>query len=253
MLLLRIGRSKKGWITGEISAEWIKQFDELTCKKVPRQSWLLLVDGHCSHYTYEFLNYAHAHDIHVLCYPSHATHVFQGLDVICFALLKRFFEEECRKFESQGHGVVKKEHFLSVYSKAHVCAFTVDVVKSAFEKTGVVPYNPNAIDTAEFKCSLETSNVRSGLLLLQDIEPPTPICIVKKMFQDASRSRPSTHSSSLAPSCSSSHPPSCGITLGPTQSSSVVQTQGATPDALDAEATGVSTDPDVDKLTEGRS
>ena len=182
MLLLRIGQSKKGWITGKISAEWIKQFDELTCKKVPGQPWLLLVDGHCSHYTYEFLNYARAHDIHVLCYPSHATHVFQGLDVICFALLKHFFEEEHRKFESQGHGVVKKEHFLSVYSKAHVCAFTVDVVKSAFEKTGVVPYNPNAIDTAEFKRSLETSNVGSGLPLLQDIEPPTPIHIVKKMF-----------------------------------------------------------------------
>ena len=108
--------------------------------------------------------------------------MFQGLDVICFALLKHFFEEEHRKFESQDHGVVKKEHFLSVYSKAHVCAFTVDVVKSAFEKTGVVPYNPNAIDTAEFKCSLETSNVGSGLPLLQDIEPPTPIRIVKKMF-----------------------------------------------------------------------
>ena len=120
MLLLRIGQSKKGWITGEISAEWIKQFDELTCKKVPGQPRLLLVDGHCSHYTYEFLNYACAHDIHVLCYPSHATHMFQGLDVICFALLKCFFEEECRKFESQGHGVVKKEHFLSVYSKSNL-------------------------------------------------------------------------------------------------------------------------------------
>ena len=99
MLLLRIGRSKKGWITGEISAEWIKQFDELTHKKVPGQPRLLLVDEHCSHYTYEFLNYAHAHDIYILCYPSYATYVFQELDVICFALLKHFFEEKCRKFE----------------------------------------------------------------------------------------------------------------------------------------------------------
>ena len=99
MLLLRIGQSKKGWITGEISAEWIKQFDELTHKKVPGQPQLLLVDGHCSHYTYEFLNYARAHDIHVLCYPSHATHVFQGLDVICFGLLKCIFDDERRKYE----------------------------------------------------------------------------------------------------------------------------------------------------------
>ena len=128
MLLLRIGQSKKGWITGKISAKQIKQFDELICKRVPRQPWLLLINGHCSYYTYEFLNYTCAHDIHVLCYLSHVIHVFQGLDVICFALLKCFFEEEHKKFESQGHSVVKKKHFLSVYSKAHVCAFTVDVV-----------------------------------------------------------------------------------------------------------------------------
>ena len=63
-----------------------------------------------------------------------------------------------------------------------MCAFTVGVVKSTFEKTGVVSYNPNAIDTAEFKHSLETLNVGSGLPLLQDIEPLTPIHIVKKMF-----------------------------------------------------------------------
>ena len=52
MLLLRIGQLKKGWITGKISAEWIKQFDELTHKKVSGQPQLLLVDRHCSHYTY---------------------------------------------------------------------------------------------------------------------------------------------------------------------------------------------------------
>ena len=78
--------------------------------------------------------------------------------------------------------MVKKEYFLSVYGKAHVYAFTVGIVKSTFEKTGIVPYNPNAIDTAEFKHSLKILNIGSGLLLLQDIEPPTPIHIVKKMF-----------------------------------------------------------------------
>ena len=45
-------------------------------------------------------------------------------------------------------------------------AFTVDIVKSAFEKTGVILYNSNAIDTAEFKHSLKISNVGSKLSLL---------------------------------------------------------------------------------------
>ena len=102
------------------------------------------------------------HNIHVLCYPSHTTHVFQGLDVICFGLLKRAFDNERRKYEQEGYGRLKKEHFLKVYAAAHTCALTVDVIKSAFAKTGVVPYNPQAIKTAIFKPSIETSTEGSG-------------------------------------------------------------------------------------------
>ena len=102
------------------------------------------------------------HDIHVLCYPSHTTHVFQGLDVICFGLLKRIFNDERRKFEQQGYRTLKKEHFLQVYAAAHVHALTADVVKAAFAKTGVVPYNPEAIKTAVFKPSIESSTVGTG-------------------------------------------------------------------------------------------
>lgn len=52
---------KKGWTDGEIGALWIKQFDEQTCNKANGHTRLLLVDGHNSHYTHAFLEYAQEH------------------------------------------------------------------------------------------------------------------------------------------------------------------------------------------------
>jgi hypothetical protein len=48
----------------------------------------MLVDGHNSHYTQAFLEYARIHGIEVVCYPSHSTHIFQGLDAVIFGPLK---------------------------------------------------------------------------------------------------------------------------------------------------------------------
>lgn len=90
----RLGYSKKGWTNGEIGVEWIKDFDRNTSTKANGSYRLLLVDGHNSHYTRGFLEYARMHQIVVVCYPAHTTHVLQGLDVACFAILKRVLSEE---------------------------------------------------------------------------------------------------------------------------------------------------------------
>ncbi|KIK76196.1 hypothetical protein PAXRUDRAFT_18381 [Paxillus rubicundulus Ve08.2h10] len=83
-----LGYSKKGWTDGEIGVKWIKDFDKHTKVKANRQDHLLIVDGHNLHYTCAFLEYAWKNHIHVLCYPAHTTHVYQGLDVVVFAVLK---------------------------------------------------------------------------------------------------------------------------------------------------------------------
>ncbi|EGO01399.1 hypothetical protein SERLA73DRAFT_50416, partial [Serpula lacrymans var. lacrymans S7.3] len=46
------------------------------------------------------LDYACEHNIHILCYPTHATHVYQGLDVVTFSPLKRFWTEEQDQYET---------------------------------------------------------------------------------------------------------------------------------------------------------
>ncbi|EIW86302.1 DDE-domain-containing protein [Coniophora puteana RWD-64-598 SS2] len=93
---IRVGYSKKGWINGEVGKAWIQQFDEFTKEKTNRHARLLLVDGHNSHYTKGFIAHARQANIHVLCYPTHSTHVYQGLDVVVFAQLENTTTHQAR-------------------------------------------------------------------------------------------------------------------------------------------------------------
>ncbi|KAF9440609.1 hypothetical protein P691DRAFT_793161 [Macrolepiota fuliginosa MF-IS2] len=70
--------------------------------------------------------------IHVLCYPSHSTHLYQGLDIVIF--------KEQDKFERTTKQSVNKTNFLAVYAK-----------------TGIVPFNPDIIPETSLAPSLETS------------------------------------------------------------------------------------------------
>jgi len=65
-----MGYQKKGYTSGEIGVAWLKDWDKQTKEKADGRTRLLVVDGHSSHYTLEFLEYACNNDIVVLCYPS---------------------------------------------------------------------------------------------------------------------------------------------------------------------------------------
>lgn len=66
-------------MTGEIGVQWIKDdFDSQTSEVAKGRPRLLIVDGHSSHFTRGFLEYAKDHDIHVLCLPPHTTHALQS-------------------------------------------------------------------------------------------------------------------------------------------------------------------------------
>lgn len=152
------------------------------------------MDGHCSHYTADFLQHARDNNIHILCYPSHSTHVYQGLDVAVFAPLKRHYQNELRDFERKGGGRVTKEIFMLLYSNAHAKAFVSENIRIAWAKTGVIPLNPNAIKMAIFKMSLETT-VQPGTMPLRLI-PSTPVRLITQLLTTARKSASSGTSES---------------------------------------------------------
>lgn len=142
---------------------------------------MLLVDGHNSHYTLPFLLHARRHEIIVLCYPAHGTHIYQGLDVVVFAVLKRYLSDE-RDKEFREHGrVINKTNFLAIYSRAHVRALTKENILSAFRKTGVHPFNPNIV-TEDMLAPAKTTSIEGHLPL----PPPTPIKAIARLLEKLS-------------------------------------------------------------------
>ena len=166
-VFLSLGHSKKGWTDGELGREWIEDFNNKTKAKANGRTRYLLVDGHNSHYTVGFLLYASEHNIEILCYPSHCTHIYQGLDVVIFSRLKKYWQEERDAEEREHRQRVSKSNFLSVYARAHIRALTPDNVKAAFKKTGVYPFNPSVITNDMLAPARETALEHHAIVPLQ--------------------------------------------------------------------------------------
>jgi hypothetical protein len=178
----RLRYSKKGWTDSEIGVEYIKDFHEQTKEKAKGQTRLLLVDGHNIHYSLVFLEFACAHCIHILCYPAHGSHVYQGLDVVIFGPLKLYRTQEKDAWLCKTGQKVDKTNFLQIYGAAHIRALTPMNIKAAFRKTGVQPFNHGIVTPAMMAPSLETSCC--GHL---PVTPATPVCVVTDLIRQISQ------------------------------------------------------------------
>ena len=142
---------------GEIGVEWIKHFEKATRAKAKGEYRLLIIDGHNSHYTVAFLQVAREHKIIVICYPVHGTHLYQGLDVVVFVVLKLHLSQEHDKWFCTTGQPINKNNFLRILSEAYVFALTPENIKTAFHKTDIVPFNPSVITADMLTTSKETS------------------------------------------------------------------------------------------------
>lgn len=59
------------------------------------EDWrILIVDGHASHVSYEFLDYAESHRIRVISLPSHCSGVLQPMDVAMYGEMQKAYGRE---------------------------------------------------------------------------------------------------------------------------------------------------------------
>ncbi|KIJ09217.1 hypothetical protein PAXINDRAFT_50150, partial [Paxillus involutus ATCC 200175] len=137
---VRVGHSPKGWTDGGIGRLWIEDFDKKAYDKANGRAQLLLVDGHNSHYTKEFLE-----------------------DVI-FGLLKHYWTQERDQFESSNKRSITKANFVAIYTSAHQKALMPDNIRAAFKKTGAWPFNPEVVTKDMMAPSLKTSAIAQLLL-----------------------------------------------------------------------------------------
>lgn len=137
--------SPKGWSNRFISLDWLKHFDERTKEKAKGAWRLVILDGHDSHVTIEFIEYAIHSRIKIYCLPPHTTHLLQPLDVGLFSPLQKFYGKQVDKLTRFGQITVNKGNFLPMLIAARNSTYTLNNIKSAWQASGLIPHNPRLV------------------------------------------------------------------------------------------------------------
>jgi DDE superfamily endonuclease len=148
---------------------------------VPR---LLIIDGHNSHTTVKFLEYAHEHNIIVLCLPPHTTHYLQPCDVGVFGPLSRSWKAEVERSFNKGIPITRY-NLIETYAKARLSSFKHTTIESAFRKTGIWPPNPAAIPAEAYGPS-QANSTRAILPGLTPL-PNSQVTIADHPSEDATQ------------------------------------------------------------------
>jgi hypothetical protein len=103
---------------------------------------LLIVDGHESHVSWEFVSFCISNKIILMCLPAHTTHVLQPADVGLFSPLKTLYGQYVDRISQYQHAYIHKSCFLGGYIEARKKTYTRENVLSAFTTAGLVPLDP---------------------------------------------------------------------------------------------------------------
>ncbi|KAL0940515.1 transposase [Colletotrichum truncatum] len=133
--------TENGWTSDSTAVEWLqKVFIPLTQPQDPKESRLLILDGHGSHETTEFMYICFKNKILLLFLPPHTSHVLQPLDQSVFGPLKAIYKKELLYLDQwDASTVIGKRNFLLCYGKARHIAFTSKNIISGWKYTGLWP------------------------------------------------------------------------------------------------------------------
>jgi 4-hydroxybenzoate polyprenyltransferase len=124
--------TENGWTTDDTALEWLKKvFIPQTQPHNPSEPRLLVLDGHESHETTEFMWECYFNNIQLLFLPSHTSHVLQPLDLAVFFLLKTSYRKQVGFLSLKTNATpVGKRNFLRCYYKARLDSLIARNIKS---------------------------------------------------------------------------------------------------------------------------
>lgn len=151
-LLIRVAISPNGWTDDFLCLEWFKKvFVPYASKRnVTGLPIVLVFDGHGSHTALEMAEHAEEHNIILFCSPPHTTHYLQPLDVNFFGPVQRRWADRCDDLAMEGalvgeRGMTRETLIPEYLAIRDAVMATPDLVKNAFRKTGLYPFDPNVL------------------------------------------------------------------------------------------------------------
>ncbi|KAG6989535.1 hypothetical protein FocnCong_v020986 [Fusarium oxysporum f. sp. conglutinans] len=144
-LVGKLPSQKNGWTSNSIALEWLeKVFLPQTASADPADARLLIVDGHGSHATEEFMAKCYLNNVYLLFLPAHCSHVLQPLDLGCFSSLKAAYRTLVGEHTALTDSTrVGKQRFLDFYARAREIGFRKENIRSGWRAAGLWPVNTN--------------------------------------------------------------------------------------------------------------
>ena len=129
-----------------LALDWLSgHFISQTTPLDPSTKRLLIVDGHESHCTIDFIELCDLHNIILLVLPPHTTHYLQPLDVACFGPLQRWYSSEVEAHGRYNGTYIEKSDFLKFYQRARFRALCQENIDAAYRATGLIPFDPQRV------------------------------------------------------------------------------------------------------------
>jgi hypothetical protein len=162
-----VSSSPTGWSNDNVGLAWLEQvFDHYTKQRSGRWQ-LLILDGHGSDVTMEFIDYCDRHRIFliIIILSPHSTHMLQPLDVVLFKPLSQAYSNELTNHLHKAQGLIpiKKGDFFPLFWSAWISSFTESLILKAFEATEIWPIDANVI-LCRFVSTLEAERSSSSEL-----------------------------------------------------------------------------------------
>jgi hypothetical protein len=143
-----IANLTSGWTNNGIGLAWLEQVFERYITEKARRRWrLLIVDGHGSHLTPEFIDFCYIKKILLAIFPPHSTHTLQPLDVVVFSPLSYNYSHELNQHLHQSQALigVKNAIFFPLFWSAWCTTMRPELVQRSFEATVVWPMDAEVI------------------------------------------------------------------------------------------------------------
>ena len=141
--------TKTGWSNSQVFQNYLtKHFVKFV--KFSENPILILYDGHRSHISLTLTEWARRNNVILFVLPPHSSHITHPLDVGVFGPFKTMYYSECQSYMKKHPGMnITKYDIAELTSRPYLKALSPDNLISAFRKTGIHPFNSQAITESQ--------------------------------------------------------------------------------------------------------
>jgi len=159
--------SENGWTSNNIALQWLRDVfipESRRDSSSPSRTRLLVMDGHGSHISVDFMWECKQNNIQLCFLPAHTSHILQPLDLGCFGPEKRHYRTEIRKMATLNDAAqVQKLQFIQCYEKARAEGLSERNIRSSWKAAGLVPWNPRKVLESSQVMGSQSSTASSDL------------------------------------------------------------------------------------------